>query len=45
MKKAGYGNLMIEFEGLEEPAYATAVSLKNARRIRDEIRGRKKITY
>ena len=38
LKKAGFdGNLMIEFEGLEEPAYATAVSLSNARRIWDEV--------
>ncbi len=38
LKKAGFdGNLMIEFEGLEEPAYATAVSLANARRIWDEV--------
>jgi len=38
LKKAGFdGNLMIEFEGLEEPAYATAVSLANARRIWNEV--------
>jgi len=38
LKKAGFdGNLMIEFEGLEEPAYATAVSLSNARRIWEEV--------
>ena len=38
LKKAGFdGNLMIEFEGLEEPAYATAVSLQNARRIWNEV--------
>ncbi len=38
LKDSGFdGNLMIEFEGLEEPAYATAVSLANARRIWDEV--------
>lgn len=38
LKRAGFdGNLMIEFEGLEEPAYATAVSLQNARRIWNEV--------
>ena len=38
LKKAGFdGNLMIEFEGLEEPAYATAVSISNARRIWNEV--------
>ena len=38
LKKNGFdGNLMIEFEGLEEPSYATAVSMANARRIWDEV--------
>lgn len=38
LKKAGFdGNLMIEFEGLEEPTYATAVSVGNARRIWNEV--------
>ncbi len=38
LKQAGYdGNLMIEFEGLEEAAYATAVSMANARRIWNEV--------
>ncbi|MDO4357578.1 MAG: sugar phosphate isomerase/epimerase [Clostridia bacterium] len=38
LKQAGYdGNIMVEFEGLEDPAYASAVSLANARRIWDEV--------
>lgn len=38
LKRSGFdGNLMIEFEGLEEPSYATAVSMANARRIWDEV--------
>lgn len=38
LKRSGFdGNLMIEFEGLEEAAYATAVSMANARRIWDEV--------
>ncbi len=37
LKRAGYdGPIAIEFEGLEDGPYATAVSLKNARRIWDE---------
>ncbi len=36
--RAGFaGHLMIEFEGLEDPAYASAVSLGNARRILGEV--------
>ena len=36
--RAGFeGHLMIEFEGLEDPAYASAVSLGNARRILSEV--------
>lgn len=31
------GNFMIAFEGLEEPAYAMAVSLSNAKRIWNEV--------
>ncbi len=38
LKDAGYqGNIAIEFEGMEEPAYSSAVSLMNARRIWDEV--------
>ena len=38
LKQGGYdGNIVIEFEGLEEPKYATAVSLNNAKRIWDSI--------
>jgi sugar phosphate isomerase/epimerase len=38
IKKSGYdGNIAIEFEGFEEPAYASKVSLDNARRIWDEV--------
>ncbi len=37
LKHAGYdGPIAIEFEGLEDGPYATAVSMKNARRIWDE---------
>ena len=38
LKDAGYdGCIAIEFEGLEDPRYATSVSLSNARRIWDEV--------
>ena len=38
IKGSGYdGPIVIEFEGMEEPQYATSVSLKNARRIWDEV--------
>ena len=38
LKRTGYdGNIMVEFEGLEDPAYASAVSLANARRIWNEV--------
>lgn len=38
LKKSGYdGDMVIEFEGLEEAKYASAVSLKNARRIWDAL--------
>lgn len=38
LKDANYnGPIAIEFEGLEDGLYATAVSLKNARRIWDEV--------
>ena len=38
LKGAGYdGCVAIEFEGLEDAAYATSVSLANARRIWDEV--------
>ena len=38
LKAAGYdGDIAIEFEGLEDAEYASAVGLKNARRIWDEI--------
>ena len=38
LKGAGYdGNIMVEFEGLEDPVYASAVSLSNARRIWNEV--------
>lgn len=38
LKQAGYqGHIAIEFEGLEDARYASAVGLKNARRIWDEV--------
>jgi sugar phosphate isomerase/epimerase len=38
IKSAGYdGNIAIEFEGFEEPKYASKVSLDNARRIWNEV--------
>lgn len=38
IKKSGYdGNIAIEFEGFEEPKYASKVSLDNARRIWNEV--------
>lgn len=38
LKDSGYsGPIVIEFEGLEDPCYASAVSLANARRIWDEV--------
>lgn len=38
LKHAGYdGDIVIEFEGLEEAKYASSVSLRNARRIWDEV--------
>ena len=38
LKASGYdGNIMIEFEGMEEPSYASAVALQNARRIWNEV--------
>ena len=38
LKAAAYdGGIVIEFEGLEDARYATAVSLANARRIWDEV--------
>lgn len=38
LKASGYdGNIVIEFEGMEDARYATAVSLGNARRIWDEV--------
>ncbi len=38
LKHAGYdGNIAIEFEGLEEAKYASSVSIKNARRILEEV--------
>ena len=38
LKDSGYdGPIAIEFEGLEDPTYASAVSLANARRIWDEV--------
>lgn len=38
IKHAGYdGNIAVEFEGLEAPEYASAVSLQNARRIWEEV--------
>lgn len=38
LKSSGYdGNIVIEFEGMEDAKYATAVSLANARRIWDEV--------
>lgn len=34
LKNSGYdGDIVIEFEGLEDAKYASAVSLQNARRI------------
>lgn len=38
LKKAGYdGDIVVEFEGLEEPQYATGVGMANARRIWNEV--------
>lgn len=38
LKASNYdGNIVIEFEGLEDAKYATAVSLMNAKRIWDEV--------
>lgn len=38
LKHAGYdGNIVIEFEGMEDARYATSVSMNNARRIWDEV--------
>ena len=38
LKDADYqGDVAIEFEGLEDPEYATGVSLANARRIYQEV--------
>ena len=38
IKRSGYdGAIAIEFEGLEDPKYASRVSLENARRIWDEV--------
>ena len=38
IKQSGYdGNIAIEFEGFEEPKYASRVSLDNARRIWNEV--------
>lgn len=38
LKHAGYdGNIVIEFEGMEDARYATSVSLNNARRIWEEV--------
>ena len=38
LKNAGYqGNIALEFEGMEEPGYATAVSLTNAKRLWESI--------
>ncbi len=38
LKDCGYnGPIAIEFEGLEDPCYASAVSIANARRIWDEV--------
>ena len=38
LKKANYqGPIAIEFEGFEEPKYATRVSLDNAKRIWKEV--------
>ncbi len=38
IKRSGYaGCVAIEFEGMEDAAYASSVSLKNARRILDEV--------
>lgn len=38
LKKANYqGHIAIEFEGMEDPVYASYVSLMNARRIWDEV--------
>ncbi len=38
LKSVGYdGPIVIEFEGMEDAQYATAVSLQNARRIWDEV--------
>ena len=38
IKAAGYdGDIAIEFEGFEEPKYASRVSLDNAKRIWKEV--------
>jgi len=38
LKHAGYdGDIVIEFEGLEEAKYASSVSMRNARRIWEEV--------
>ncbi len=38
LKNAGYaGNIVVEFEGMEDAQYASAVSMQNARRIWDEV--------
>ena len=38
LKDTGYdGNIVIEFEGMEDARYATSVSLNNARRIWEEV--------
>ena len=38
LKASGYdGDIAIEFEGLEDAQYASAVSLQNARRIWNEV--------
>ena len=38
LKDAGYkGNIALEFEGMEEPSYATAVSLTNAKRLWESV--------
>ena len=38
LKQAGYdGNIVVEFEGMEDACYATSVGLNNARRIWNEV--------
>ena len=38
LKRAGYdGNIVVEFEGMEDARYATSVGLNNARRIWNEV--------